>query len=559
MKNLTPKKLAIIITASVVVLALLVLGIVLIVNYVKNDSGFNYLKSDLSKYIEFTDDYKNFELNIDIAEPRDIDIDVTILNMLCEDKPEKAWLKGSNANLTIKPGDVVYIWYRGYLVSDDGEKIEVDGMSNFGGSEPYALEIGGNGFIPGFELGLWGKNTHDGVKFEKITKGLAGDGSVVYVSFTKNVVDSEGKTVKTTGNSERIDLSDSSVDEKYGEGFVEKIKTLTIGSKVEFKTNIDGNEATYTDLVVDFVTNCEGDEDKLLKVNCYFPYDYNNAELRNEDAVFEVYIEKADFYYETMPEFNDEYLNKKIEDKEISVTVEKLNEYEGETLVDKYRAYAKELMQKLYEAEYESLVNTAVWEYYAKIAKVKKYPVSKVDEVYYDYVNELYNLYTSNGGRIYNSYYGSYDTYDTFEKYANAYLGINSSSPYYYYGDTAWQYEVYDMAEDFVRERLILYYVLRSENLLPSKETLKAEVEIIKQEYLDEYIAQYLENEDKTEEDYTEEEFEQFKDERAKEIFSYYDDAHFEERAYYGIATDTLITWPTVITLDQRSAYPQDK
>ena len=57
MKNLSVKKLAIIITAAVVALVLLVLGIISIVNYVINDEGFDYLKSDLKDYIEFTEDF----------------------------------------------------------------------------------------------------------------------------------------------------------------------------------------------------------------------------------------------------------------------------------------------------------------------------------------------------------------------------------------------------------------------------------------------------------------------------------------------------------------------
>ncbi len=77
-------------------------------------------------------------------------------------------------------------------------------------------------------------------------------------------------------------------------------------------------------------------------------------------------------------------------------------------------------------------------------------------------------------------------------------------------------------------------------------------------EYLDAYVDQYLEYYGKSEDDYTAEEFEQMKAERAEEIFSYYDDAHFTERAYYNFAAETLIKWPTVKTLDDRRAYPFD-
>ena len=560
MKNLSVKKLAIIITASVVALVLLVLGIITTVNYIKNDEGFDYLKSNLDNYIEFTEDYRNFDLNIDIARPRPIDIDITILNMLREDKPTTAWLKGSRANLPIRAGDVVYIYYRGYLVDAEGNKTEKDGMCNFSDASPYGLEIGSNGFVPGFELNLAGHMTNDSVKFEKITSGSAANGTVAYVSY-KKVTTNENNTTSTTTISantpKRIDYSAENIATLYGEGFLETVKGLTIGtpSTGEFKTQVDGKDVTYTDITVQYVTNCEG-EGNFIEVSCYFPYDYGNADLNNKDAIFEVYVQYADFYYPMDAEvkFTDEYLTKKIEDGDLAVTVEKLNEYPGDTLVDKYRAYATELMDELYETEKKSMIESAIWERYSSIAKIKKYPTAKVDEIYYDYANEINNLYITNGGRIYNSYYGSYDTYDTLNAYANAYLGIDSYSEWYAYGETAWQYSLYDMAKDFVKERLVLYYVMREANILPTKDQLAEKVETIKQEYLDEYIQQYLDNEGKTKDDYTAEEWEKFEKLRALEIFSYYDENHFEERAYYTFAAETLITWPNVKTLDDPAA-----
>lgn len=560
--NVSKKNLAIIISAAVVALIMVVGSIIFVVNAIQNDTFFDYLKSDLSQYIEFTKDFRNFELNIDIAEPRDIDIEVTKLNMLRGDKPTTAWVKESTANLVIKPGDVVYIWYRGYLVEDDGEIIEVDGMCNFSGDEPYALEIGSNSFVPGFELDLVGHRTGETAKFEKITSGSVESGTIAYISYTKNTTKDNGDTEKTTGSVVRIDLSDTTLDDRYGEGFTEKLKSFAIGTKSEFKLQLNGKEVSYTDFTVNFVTSCETAENSNIKANCYFPYDYsNNEDLRNEDAVFEVYIDKIDSYYEEMPEFDDEYLKKKIEDKKIAVTLEKLDEYEGETLVDKYDAYAKELMFKLYENEKESLIESAIWSYFSAISKVKKYPVSKVDEKYYSYATDIYNLYLTNGGQIYNSYYGTYQTYDTFNEYANAYVGINSYSEYYYYGETAWKYEVYDMAREFVGERLVLYYVMRETGLTPSDSLLKSEMDKIKQEYVDEYIEQYLENEDKTKEDYTEAEYKEFCEARRNEILGYYGDDHFEERVYYSIVGESVTEWPGAkfVTLNERRAYPVDK
>ena len=93
MKNMSVKKIAIIATAAVVALVLLAGGIIFTVDYIKNDKGFDYLKSNLSNYIEFTKPYDTTTFSLEIAEPRDIDIEVTILNMLRADKPSTAWLQ----------------------------------------------------------------------------------------------------------------------------------------------------------------------------------------------------------------------------------------------------------------------------------------------------------------------------------------------------------------------------------------------------------------------------------------------------------------------------------
>lgn len=544
--KLTEKKLAIIITASVLALAVLTLTIVLTVSAIVNDSGFDYLKSDLSKYVEFSEDYKNFEVNVDIAKPRDIDVDVTILNMICEDKDEKALYEGNyvTSAITITPGDVVLIWYRGYIFDENGDPVEVDGMSNFTGSSPAELEIGGNGFVPGFELDLVGVNTGDYNKFEKITSGKVNAEQVVYISYT--LTEFGETTKKTTKSGVRVDLSSDSVDEIFGNNFKEKLCTLNVGDKIDYNTKIGDVSVSYNNLTVDFVTECESNP---IMVECYFPYDYSKADLRNEDAVFEVYVEKVKVY--NTPEFNDEYLKKKIEDGDVTFTLDDLNEFEGATLVEKYRAYAENLMQDIYETQYDAYVESAIWSHYAKVAKAKKYPKIKVDEMYNSYVSELQDQFAANNGAIYDSTTGQYKTYETVEAYATAYFGLSS--------DQSWQDYIYSMAEQFVLERLVLYYIIRTENLVPTKDELNAEIEEIKKEYLDEYIAQYLEYNGKTEADYTEEEYKKFTEERAQEIFGYYDEAHFVERAYYSIAAKTMIKWPTVITLDEGSARPSDK
>lgn len=548
-KKLSEKNLAVVITAAILAVVIIATGLIFMINWIRKDGGFDYMKSDLSKYVELAKEYKDFEISIDIAKPKEIEIDVAILSLLRGDKSEKANYGGSliTSPHKIGPGDVVHIWYRGYLLGEDGEQISLGGMTNFTGSTPAELEIGSTNFILGFEYNLVGKSTGDSAKFEKITEGRPTEEQVAYVSFTR-ITEKDEKT-KTTQANVRIDLSRDDIDEEFGKGVKERILLSLIGSsKIDFGAeNSEGKTYNYTDFKVDYVTECEKNP---LVIEAYFPYDYSTAELRNETAYFEVYFDgMVDF---DAPEvFDDEYLKKKIEDKKINISIETLNEYEGATLVEKYRNYGKKALNDIYEEEYNEKVESAIWDYLNKNSKGLKYPEIKVEEIYNEYLSDIQKQFDSSGGQVYNQYTGSSSTYQTLDTYAPAYLGLSSSAD--------WRAYIVSLAQNLVKERMILYYLIQKENLVPNADVLKKEIEDTKQEYLDEYIQQYLDYEKKTKDDYTAEEYAAFVEARRGEIFSYYDDAHFTETAHYNIAMETIMTWPKVKTLDDRRAYPVEK
>lgn len=528
------------------ILALIILTVSLFATGCNGNKEFDYLESDLSEYIEFTESYKNFKLEIDIAKPRDLDIDVSIINMLCEDKNKKPLFNGAYVNNpVISVGDVVNIYYRGYLIGDDGEHIEVTGMSNFSDANPYALEIGGNGFIPGFEYNLIGVDTKNYPKFEKITSGEIKENQIAYISYTRT--EGDNKDTKVTESYKRIPLS-GDVDAILGEGIKQKLLSIKVGNSFDTTAELNGKTYSYTNLKVNFVTECEVDP---IVVESYFPYDYNKTDLRNETAYFEVYVENA-IQYEA-PEFTDEYLTEKLEKGEINLTLEELKEYDGETLVDKYYNFAKETMQELYEETYRDMVEQAVWDHLYDIAKVKKYPTEKVQEIYDDYVFDIINQFKSSGGQIYNNTTYQYDTYQTLDTYATAYLGITDKT-------TKWRDVVYKESEAFVKQRLVMYYVLRNENLVPSEEKFDELYDELYQEYLDEAILQYMYYDgNKTEDDYTEEEYEDLVEYCKDVVATNFDSEHFAIKVYYRALVETIVEWPEVVTLDERRAYPQDK
>ena len=538
--------------ARTIAMALLVITIVSTMLFTagckknKNQAApFDYLTADLSEYIEFTKDYKNFKVEIDIAAPHDIDVQVAINSMLCSDKDKTPLYGGGDVVKfeTITNGDVVSIWYRGYLIGDDGEKIIVPGMSNFGNASAYALEIGSTGFIPGFELDLIGEKPSEHSKFEKIEIGSINENQIAYVTYTKTT--SDGSTSKVTESNVRMDLSED-LDAIYGFGFQKALMKLSIGEKTEISTVIDGVTHKYSDLKISFVTECE---DNPIVVETYFPYDYSKKELRNETAYFEVYVESLVAYQ--CPEFTDEYLQKKIDEKKINVDMDTLNACEGSTLTEKYRNYAAKVMNDIYEEEYNALVEEQVWTYLDSISVAKKYPEDKVQAIYEAYIDDIVAQFRDSGGQIYDSTTGSNKTYSTLDAYATVYVGAKNGEN--------WKDVVYKESQGFIKERLTMFYILKAEGLVPSESVFQAEKERIRQEYIDEYIGQYLSYMNKTKEDYTDAEYQALIDECVRSIEVNFDEEYFSVRTYYTILAKTIVKWPEVSTLDDRRSYPQDK
>ena len=558
--KLSAKFIIVAVTALALLATIITASVILIVDAVKRDVSFDYIGSDLRNYVDLSlDDYKNYELELSIAKPHEIDVDVAILNLVSA--KEYRTLVGDGTlknNVAVTAGDMVRIYYKGYTHNDDGEEVIVStAMSNFTLAKPTDLQIGdaNEAFPVGFELGLIGKNPQDYAKFGKITSGKAadhehGDKWVIYVSFERLVEggDSKKDTVKAT--SMRIDLEDSDVEKVFGEGFLSKIKNFNVGDTYNDVTvKINGKNYTYSNLVINFATTCEKAETSEngkapLVVEGYMPYDYGidgtaTAGLRNKTVYYQVFIDYVQQY--DTPEFNDEFVLKVIGEKGSKITEEELSEYEGESLTDKYRAYAKELIYEAYEEAYDIMVEDAMWNHYLKKAKIKKYPGIKVDEIHSEYIDDVYYQYDYNGGTLSDSE-GTPKSYDNIDDFARAYLSLAEGAD--------WRNTLYTMSESLVKERLILYYIMKAENILPTAEKLAEKVAEIKKEYLDEYIRQYLEYQKKTEDDFSEDEYKQFCAEREAEIFEYYDNDYFQETAYYELALETLRTYPTVYTLD---------
>ena len=575
-KPLSPelkKRIAIIITASVLLLAICIsLVFLVIIPAWKKDAKFDYLKSDLSKYINLTSaQYKNHSMALNIAKPREIDVDIALLSMRAADKDEKPLYDGvTQSDIPIDAGHIVNMYYRCYIVNDEGIPKTV--FSNLTSDVYTSFEIGSGLFpsesftVRGVENALVGIVPSEHQKFEKIKSGEVKDGQIIYLTFDRLA---EGADVKETesGTAERIDLTSDKLDEAYGVGFKDAILGLSIGEgyTYSFSTTLDGKKCNYTDVNIEFATECERD---ALIVKGYLPYSTQYTQYKNKEVTVEIYIVSTQVY--EAPELNDEYIKEKVAEVASGLRMDELVEYEGANLVEKYRAYAWEYLNEQYEEQLRAKIAENMWSYYIKTAEVKRVPGGMVDKIYREYYDEVKKSFEESGGVVENEMTGEVETYENLSDYAKIYLGL-------YYSEEDWTVTIRALAEDLVVERMIMYHIMKSENILPSDAELSAKVSEVKKDYMDEYIYQYLldfENQreefesSKHEDDvkYAEkmdriikawkandtqnEEYSAFYSEREAEMFSYYDDDHFVETAYYEWLNDYVVDWAEYTTLD---------
>ncbi len=579
--SLTPKqkKTILIVSVSVVLLAAIILSCVflVIIPMWKKDRGFDYLKSDLSKYIGLTpEQYKNYSMSIDIAKPKEIDVEIAFLSMLAADRDDKPQYDGlGKRDVEITAGDTVNIYYRGYIETDGVQKTVVTNLT----ADTYSSFIIGGGDFPnssypvrGVDVNLLGKLPSEYTKFEKIKSGNVKEGQVIYLTFERLA---EGEDEKNTesGTYERIDLTSDKLDEAYGVGFKDAVVGLAIGSGYShaFSTTLEGTKCNYSDVTVEFATECEHDREgyPVLKVVGYYPYNTGSSALNNKEVTFDIYIQSVQVY--NTPGLNDEYIEAKVNEVSSGLTMDELNEYEGENLVEKYRTYAWEYLNEQYEETLRSKIAEKMWNYYIQTAEVKRVPGYKVDKIYLEYYSEVKNAFEDSGGAVYNEMTEETESYEELADYARIYLGL-------YYSTEDWTLTIEALAEDLVIERMIMYYIMKNEGITPTDEQLSAKVAEVKQDYMDEYIYQYLSDfesqreefeasSSKNDKEYLEKmdriikawkandfenaEYAEFYSERESEMFNYYSEEHFVETAYYEWVTDYVVSWADYSTLDE--------
>ena len=569
------QKVVIAAVAAAVALAIIVsCTFLVIIPMIKKDPGFDYIKSDLSKYVKLSEsDYRNYSMNLTIAKPREIDVDIALLSMQASDKDPKPLNEGTLVtNSKIGAGDIANIYYRGYIVVDGVQKTVV---SNLSYNSYTSFEIGAGKFpteaypARGVENALVDLEIvpDDYNRFIKIKSGEVKADHVIYVTFTRKNTETNKSE---SGTTERIDLLSDRVPVVYGDTFKEALVGTSIGDEISFKTKVEGVEYEYTDVKVNYVTECEREP---IVVTGYYPYNTGSETLNNKEITFEIYVQSTQDY--NAPEINDEYIEKKVLEVNSGLRLDELMEYDGDNLVEKYRNYAWEYLNEQYDTELRAMIAKNMWNYYNEEAEIKRIPGGKVEDIYLEYYSEVNNSFIENNGVIFNEMAGENgegetETYDNLSDYAKVYLKL-------WYSEEDWTVTIRALAEDLVIERMIMYYVMKDAGLTPTDSELADKVKELRDEYMEEYIFQYLVDFEETREEfesskseedreyakkmdriikawkngnYDDAEFKAFYEDREEEMFKYYDDDYFTETAYYEIVTDHVVSWAQYTTLD---------
>ena len=205
----------------------------------------------------------------------------------------------------------------------------------------------------------------------------------------------------------------------------------------------------------------------------------------------------------------------KLGDKELS-------KYDG-TIVEKHRAYLKDEVEAENASIREALIEDRMWEYYREHATVIKLPEDEVDEIFaeeYRQISDEYNMYFS-------SYYSSVEEY-----------------AYNAYGYSNLKAELLSEAEIIITEKIIFYYIIREENLVPTDDKFDELYDKLVTNHLNYFLTDIYDDELASLK--TEAEREARILEIKEEMMDYYGDEYFTELVYYEYAYDTVKAFATI-------------
>ena len=479
----------------------------------------DFLSDSLNKYITVENkDYKNYDIEINLTKPNDMHLENKILQLLADNKGELLYDGKYQTKKVISPGDRIDFYYAAYVLDENGRRIEIDALTNYGDEAPESIEIGGGLFVDGFELGLVGKTPNPG--FKAFHYGDVMEGDVVYA--TVSYISENG--IVHYDEHLRIDLRDENVENIYGEGILDLLQQKQVGlinDEITVLTCPDtGEPIVYTEIVVDYITRCENEN--VITVETVFPTMYVKDNVSTNIIYFDVFVEQMLCY--ANDEFDETFVREKLK-----FTDEMLSEFKDESIVDKCKSYYRAELMKEYEANYKSAAEEKMWEILKENIQLKKYPEKEVDRIYADYVYSYQVSYAEQNEDL---------GYADFDEFMVAQLELETGAN--------WSIHLLESVKDEVKEKLIFYTIIRREGLVPKGEEYN---EIYRREL--ELDFEYYYGKDKN--DYkTEAEYEKALSDFESMIIDYYGEEFYIDSVYYNYATDKLLDFATIINIAEK-------
>ena len=532
--------------SSFILAAVMLVGVFSLASCSKK--GFDYSNEDLSKYVTLSEsDYKNVPANV----PMDFSaLDIyTFIASKAELLSEEEMSALSKLDKQVAKDDIVAIYYRGVMTSEDGKETEFAGGSNLGQEKPTWLYVGSGMLVEAFENALVGKSFAS-TSVTKVTEGKVTEDDLITIEITGVYGDS--KTYMKYENL-AVKLSETSV---FSDEIKANFKDARIGESIFFTLDIDADGDKTPDKVTFAAKVLNKIELKAEKISVEFPEDYQNSELAGKTAQFYVAIEDvltpsaalAEAFSFEAGEDAAESIKRGAEKALIAAEVESFKEEnEGK--------------------DYEDTVKAAIWE--AIVAKDFdiEYPESAVKSYIKTAKNNLeYELFNY----VRNEEESARQKYDTSADLKNKYKNFTQYAIYLFgdkdwkgaleekgrkeiYGEGDWEAELEAEAKDSVKRKLIFYTIAKQ---LDVNSASKSEINEVKKEllasYTDYYAQMYSLYSSVFGWGYTEEQCKQLAESDAEAAVDSMSDTYLSEIAikekmldvlYEGYDADTLVSW----------------
>ena len=585
-----------IIIFAAVALVGIIASVILAITLGGSGKRVDYMNDNLGKYVYVSpDDYLNITGEATLSEPvTELDVEVKILSLLAKHKGSVKYGGKYVKNQNVNVGDVVYIYYRGYTLNEDGSRNYFDGGCNFSGADPSELEIGSGNFVSGFEYNMLGKNPKDYSTLNKYgASGEVEDNDKVYVVYSK--VDNSGSS---SSGSKVVDLSrgKDAIDAEWDIGFYDGIASASYGLSTKFQAYGDF-DSEYT-VTVYRVT----DSDDIIEVT-FSAYYFDGGVKQGETAIIDLNDPAVDAKYGAG--FRDFFKNGVPVGKKASIvdpetgkdttlkcavgegemnafydiTVKTVYDtgdnpmtvdayfplsYTEESLRGKWATFEVYIMKsKEYEnAEYNdafiteklkiSAESLADYEGATLVEKHRNSLIAELkaerldtdeailNELIFDYLVEKAKVKKLPKADVRDYYNNNYDYINQqFASYSSYYESIDVFACEFLglAENSDWQAEIRKMAEASVTEKLVFYYVMRDANLIVPEEEFEAR----KADIIEGYLDATLKNAEVDRADYeTEEKYLEKVEEYRTNILNYYTEPMLREAVMYDYALEYL-------------------